>query len=461
MGEQDAGRLVDGLRRTFDSGRTRPIAWRQRQLSRLDELLKDHEDVFLAALGSDLGKAPTESFVTEVAFLRSELAHARRNLRRWLRPRRVPVPAVAMPARASTVLEPLGVALIIAPWNYPLMLALSPLIGALAAGDAVIVKPSELAPDTSRAIADLLPRYLDPEAVAVVEGGVDETTALLAQRFDTIFYTGSGRVGRIVMEAAAKHLTPVTLELGGKSPAYVDDAVDLRVVARRLVWGKFIAAGQTCVAPDYIMASPATARRLAPLLADAVAEQYGTAIGDNSDYARIVDERQFDRLVSLLDDGTVASGGRHDRTRLFIEPTVLTGVAPDSAVMHQEIFGPILPVVEVTDADDAIARITAGDKPLALYVFSDDAETRRRFVTRTSSGAIVFDAAVIHLSVPGLPFGGVGASGMGGYHGRRSVEVFSHEKALLSKPLTPDTLALLRPPYTAKRIAIVRALLGR
>src|SRR5579875_3884870 len=381
----DAEAVVGRLRDAFARGVTKPVAWRLAQLEAMQLLLAEEGPRFEAALLADLGKAPAESQVTEIGFLVQELKHVRRHLAAWLRPQRADVPLLAMPARAATVLEPLGVALVIAPWNYPLMLALSPVVGALAAGNAVVVKPSELAPATS---------------------------ALLEERFDTIFYTGSGRDGRIVMAAAAKHLTPVTLELGGKSPVYVDASADLDVAARRIAWGKYLNAGQTCVAPDYLLATPAVAEALVPRLDRAIRALYGEDPLRSPDLGRIVDERHFDRLTALLDDGRVAVGGRTDRSARRIEPTVLTGVRPDAPVMQAEIFGPILPVVEVADERAAIGHVAAGDKPLALYVFTGGAASRRAWTTGTSSGALAFDVPVVHLSVPGIPFGGVGESGV-------------------------------------------------
>src|SRR5579875_190026 len=408
----DAEAVVGRLRNAFARGVTKPVAWRLAQLEAMQLLLAEEGPRFEAALLADLGKAPAESQVTEIGFLVQELKHVRRHLAAWLRPQRADVPLLAMPARAATVLEPLGVALVIAPWNYPLMLALSPVVGALAAGNAVVVKPSELAPATSALLAELLPRSLDARAVAVVEGGPAETTRLLEERFDTIFYTGSGRVGRIVMAAAAKHLTPVTLELGGKSPVYVDASADLDVAARRIAWGKYLNAGQTCVAPDYLLATPTVAEALVPRLDRAIRALYGEDPLRSPDLGRIVDERHFDRLTALLDDGRVAVGGRTDRSARRIEPTVLTGVRPDAPVMQAEIFGPILPVVEVADERAAIGHVAAGDKPLALYVFTGGAASRRAWTTGTSSGALAFDVPVVHLSVPGIPFGGVGESGV-------------------------------------------------
>lgn len=454
--------VVTGLRHTFSQGVTRPESWRRAQLSALRRMLVERGGDFEAALRADLGKSGTESQLTEIGFLIAEIDHALAHLSRWMRPRRVAPPLVVQPASARVVPEPLGVVLLIAPWNYPLMLALSPLIGALAAGDAAVVKPSELAPATSRAIALHLPDHLDRRAVAVVEGGVPETTELLAQRFDRIFYTGNGRVGRIVARAAAEHLTPVTLELGGKSPAYIDETVDPAEAAKRIAWAKFLNAGQTCVAPDYVLGRREVLARLAPRLADAIHDLYGSAVQRNPDYGRIVNDAQFERLVSYLGDGEIVSGGGHDAETRFIEPTVLAGVSRDSAVMRDEIFGPILPLVEAADLDDALGFVIGRDKPLAAYVFSDDAETRRRWEAETSSGALAFGAPALHLAVPGLPFGGVGESGQGSYHGERSFLEFSHEKAVFSKPLKPDTLAAtIMPPFTPAKEGLVRDWLGK
>jgi aldehyde dehydrogenase (NAD+) len=453
--------IVAGLRNTFDRGVTKPSVWRIKQLHSLRSMLIDHGADFEAALAADLAKNSTESQLTEIGFVIGEIDFALKHLRSWLRPQRVSIPAAAMPARATVVSEPLGVVLVIAPWNYPVQLALTPLVGALAAGNAVVLKPSEVAPATSRLFAGLLPRYLDARAVAVVEGAVDETTELLEQRFDHILYTGNGRVGRIVMAAAAKNLTPVTLELGGKSPVYVDDSVDLAAAARRIAWGKYMNAGQVCVAPDYLLATASVARALEPLLAAAIVELYGSSPKTSPDYGRIVDDRQFDRLGALLASGRTVVGGESDAATRYLAPTVLAEVPRDSAVMQQEIFGPILPLVEVENLDDAIRFITAGDKPLALYVFTERAAVRRRFTTETSSGAIGFGVPSLHLGVAELPFGGVGPSGMGAYHGKRSFSTFSHEKAVLRKSLSPDTVRLIYPPFTPRKDRFIRGLLRK
>ncbi|MBD0692339.1 aldehyde dehydrogenase [Streptomyces sp. CBMA123] len=431
----DAATVVKRLRATFRSGRTKPLDWRLGQLRALRALLTEQSDAFLAALAADLGKGPVEAYRTEVAFTLNELDHTVRHLEEWLRPAAAAVPDAFLPAQARVVRDPLGVVLVIAPWNYPLQLALAPLVGALAAGNTAVVKPSELAPATSAALARLLPRYLDRHAVAVVEGAVPETTALLEQRFDHVFYTGNGAVGRIVMAAAAKHLTPVTLELGGKSPVVVEPGVDLAVTAQRIVRGKFLNAGQTCVAPDYVLAVGDTAAPLAAELAAAVRAAHGEDPAGDPEYGRIVNERHFDRLTALLGEGRTVTGGDHDRAGRYLAPTVLADVPPTAPVMQEEIFGPILPIVTVPDLDAAIDFVNERDKPLALYAFTESERTKQRLAEETSSGALVFGLPVSHLAVPELPFGGVGESGMGRYHGAYSIDTFSHLKAVLDKPL--------------------------
>ncbi|WP_053851325.1 aldehyde dehydrogenase family protein [Streptomyces sp. NRRL B-24085] len=428
--------VVARLRATFRSGRTKPVEWRTAQLRRLREMLTEHGTELAAALHADLGKSSTEAFRTEIDFTIREIDHTLDHLTDWLRPESAAVPAhLGSDATAWTRFDPLGVVLVIAPWNYPAQLLLAPVVGALAAGNAVVAKPSELAPATSAALARLLPAHLDPDAVAVVEGGIPETTALLAERFDHIFYTGNGTVGRVVLRAAAEHLTPVTLELGGKSPAFVDRDADLTVVADRLARGKFLNAGQTCVAPDYVLTDPETAAALEPLLKNAVDTLYGSDPADSGEYGRIINERHFDRLTALLDSGRTVVGGTSDRAGKYIAPTVLADVDPGSPVMREEIFGPILPIVTVPGPDAAIDFINDRDKPLALYVFTDSETTRDRFAEETSSGGLGFGLPLAHLTVSDLPFGGVGESGMGNYHGRWSIETFSHRKAVLEKPL--------------------------
>jgi len=439
-------RTVAIIQQGFDSGVTRPVRWRRSQLRAMRRLLTEQREALCAALHADLGKSAGETYISELAVVSAEVERTLRNLSRWLRPRRVSVPLSLLPGRARTILEPRGMVLIIGAWNYPLQLVLVPLVGALAAGNSAVVKPSELAPRTSELLARLLPQYLDTRAVAVVEGGVVETTCLLGERFDHIFYTGGERVGRIVMEAASRHLTPVTLELGGKSPVFVHDTADLEVTARRIVWAKFLNAGQTCVAPDYILATSTTADLLERLLTEAVQDFFGSDPAQSPDYSRIVNEEQLRRLRHLLEGQRIVTGGQFDATRRYFAPTILADVAPNAPIMQQEIFGPILPVLRVHDTDEAISFITGRPKPLALYVFSRDREVRARFEQKTSSGAIGHNIALAHIAVPELPFGGVGASGFGQYHGRASIETFSHRKSVLSSPSRPDLLRWIYPP---------------
>jgi aldehyde dehydrogenase (NAD+) len=435
---QDPAALVGRLRATVRAHATRPLAWRIEQLTRLRTLLDQNRDALAEAVYADLRRLPAETFRSEVDAGIREIDHFLEHLEQWLAPQPVTVPAEAgLPAGSTGAVryDPLGTVLVIAPWNYPVRLLFVPVAGALAAGDTVVAKPSELAPAASALIAGLVPRYFEPDVMAVVQGAVPEATALLAERFDHVFFTGSGAVGRIVMRAAAQHLTPVTLELGGKSPVFVDAGTDLPTIARRLAAAKFANAGQTCVAPDYVLADPATAQALEPALAQAVLELYGPDPAASPAYGRIINERHFDRVVALLDSGRIVIGGRHDRAERYIAPTVLAGVDPLAPVMLEEIFGPVLPILEVAGLDEAIAFINQRDKPLALYAFTGNDTTRLRLAVETTSGALNFGLPIAHLRVPGLPFGGVGDSGTGSYHGRHSLETFSHRKAVLDVPL--------------------------
>ncbi|MFD3622674.1 aldehyde dehydrogenase family protein [Streptomyces sp. NPDC058676] len=434
---EPAAEVVGRLRATFNTGVTRPLDWRVDQLQRLRALLVENEQELLDALWADLRKNAAEAKMQEIDFTVADIDEALANLENWLQPRPVEVPAHFGPTTtAYTTYDPLGVVLVIAPWNFPLHLLIDPIIGALAAGNTVVAKPSEMSVHTSAVASRLLRQYFDADVLTVVEGGAEETTALLAQRFDHIFYTGNGTVGRIVMAAAAKNLTPVTLELGGKSPVFVAPDADVDETAKRLVGAKFGNAGQQCIAPDYVLADPATATALVPALRAAVDAQFGATPQTSADFGRIINERHFDRLTRLLDSGRAAVGGQHDRDDLFIAPTVLTDVDPASPIMQEEIFGPILPVVEVEDLDAAIAFINERDKPLALYAFTTSEAIKSRLVKETSSGGVAWGQPVIQLLMPGLPFGGVGESGLGRYHGRYSLETFSHLKAVADVPLS-------------------------
>jgi aldehyde dehydrogenase (NAD+) len=393
-----------------------------------------------------------------LGFVIGEIDYTLKRLRGWMRPERVGTRLVTKPSRGRIVREPLGVVFVIAPWNYPVHLALAPVVGAIAAGNCVVIKPSEVTAHTSAALAKLIPEYLDTECVTVIEGGVPETQALLGEAWDHVFYTGNGTVGRVVMEAAAKHLTPVTLELGGKSPTIVDETADLEVAGRRVAWGKFLNAGQTCIAPDYVLAMKSVADRFVEHVRRAIFDFYGPDPQVSPDYARVVDDRHFQRLANLLSSGTITIGGEHDEATRYFAPTVLRDVAPDSPVMQDEIFGPILPVLTVDSIDEAIAFVNERDKPLALYVFTKSNSTADRVLDQTSSGGACVNATMYHVAVPTLPFGGVGKSGMGAYHGRSTFETFSHAKSVLRKGVRPDP-ALAYPPYTNTKDRLIRKFL--
>jgi aldehyde dehydrogenase (NAD+) len=447
--------IVQRARDAFDSGRTRPLSWRRAQLDGIRKLLEDNSEQLLAALAADLGKPAAEGWVTDIGFTIGEIKLLQKNLRKWTRPEHVSTPIVALPGSSHRVAEPLGVVAIISPWNYPIQLLLSPAAGAIAAGNSVVLKPSEIAPHTSTVITELIQRYLDPDAVQVIEGGVAETTELLAQRFDHIFYTGNGRIGRVVMEAAAKHLTPVTLELGGKSPTIVDATANLRVAARRIAWGKFLNAGQTCIAPDYLLVDKKVASAFIGELRAAIKEFYGDDPKQSGDYARIVNGHHFNRLASMLESGSVVIGGETDANTKYIAPTVLADVNVSAPVMQDEIFGPILPMVEIDNVAEAIAFINSKPHPLALYVFSEDDRAIDAVIERTTAGGVTVNGTILHISNPNLPFGGVGESGMGAYHGKSSIDIFQHRKPVLRKSTKVDP-SIAYPPYTEKKMKLIR-----
>uniref|UniRef100_A0A493T3P1 Aldehyde dehydrogenase n=1 Tax=Anas platyrhynchos platyrhynchos TaxID=8840 RepID=A0A493T3P1_ANAPP len=420
----------------------------------------------------------------EVMGVLGELAQAMENLPSWAAPQPVKKNLLTMRDEAYIYPEPLGVVLVIGAWNYPFMLVVQPLIGAIAAGgdlhgvwvcvgamggekiarveqphwfcllgNAVVVKPSEVSEHTSQLLADLLPQYLDEELYPVVTGGVPETTELLKQRFDHILYTGNTAVGKIVMAAAAKHLTPVTLELGGKSPCYIDKDCDLAVACRRITWGKYMNCGQTCIAPDYILCEPSIQSQVVENIKATLQEFYGEDVKKSPDYERIVNKRHFRRIVSLLEGQKIAHGGETDEASCFIAPTILTDVSAESKVMEEEIFGPVLPIVSVKGVDEAIEFINSREKPLALYVFSNDKKVIKRVISETSSGGVTGNDVIMHFFLSTLPFGGVGNSGMGAYHGKHSFETFSHHRACLIKDLKMEGMNKLRyPPGSQKKL---------
>jgi aldehyde dehydrogenase (NAD+) len=450
--------VVSELRASYRSRKTRSLEWRLDQLNAMKRLLIDCQEDLIDAIVADLGKPRFEAFTTEVAFLLSEIEHTCKHLHKWMKPTRVRSSAVVQPATSKIYPEPLGVTLVIGAWNYPLGLSLGPAIGAIAAGNCVVIKPSEIAENASAAMAALLPQYMDQDCVRVVEGGIPETTDLLEQKWDKIFYTGNGTVGRIVMTAAAKNLTPVTLELGGKSPVIIDKDVDIQVAARRIAWGKFTNAGQTCVAPDYLLVHERVYEPLLAALKATITEFFGSDPKSSSDYGRVINQRHHKRLVGLLQSGTIAHGGAHDEAEKYIEPTLLTDVSEDSKIMGEEIFGPILPMLKIRSVDEAIDFVNDRDKPLALYVFSRNKDVAQKVISHTSYGGGSINHVWLHLGVPGLPFGGVGESGMGGYHGRHSFDVFSHRKSILDKPTVIDP-SLTYPPYDDFKTKVIKFLM--
>jgi len=451
--------LVKAVRAAYDRGVTRPVEWRIEQLQRMSAMLRESERSFLGALSADLGKPSFEGYATELGFLLKELHDARANLPKWVKAKRVKAPLAVKPGHADLVPEPLGVALVIAPWNYPVQLLLAPMIGAIAAGNAVIGKPSELTPRVAELLAERVEEYLDPEAIRIVTGGVPETTALLEERFDHIFYTGNGRVGRVVMEAAAKHLTPVTLELGGKSPTIIDRSADVRTAARRIAWGKFLNSGQTCIAPDYVLVHEDLEFRFLDEMQQAIDGFFGSDPQRSADYGRVVNTHHHRRLMGLLSEGDVVIGGTGDEGDRYIAPTVLRNVALDDPVMQEEIFGPILPVIPVPDLRHAIDIVNAREKPLALYIFAEDRSAVDQVLAHTSSGGVCVNHTIMHIAVPDLPFGGVGESGMGGYHGKASFDIFTHYKPVLTKPSRPDP-SVAYPPYGPVKTGILRRLMS-
>jgi len=446
--------VVAGLRAVFDDGRTLPLEWRRRQLDGLQRLVTQRERDLAAAVKADLGRDAMTTFLADIGPVRAEIGHSLRSLSRWASPRRVRVPVALRPGRAAVEPRPKGIVLVIGAWNFPILLTLQPLVSALAAGNVVALKPSELAPETAAVLERLLPAYVDAEAVRVVTGGAEVSTTLLAERFDHIFVTGSTRVGRIVAEAAALHLTPTTLELGGKSPVIVAADADLDVAARRIAWAKCVNTGQACLAPDYILVEApvrdAFRTRLVEALRGAAAAQPG----------RIVDRRQFDRLAGLLrDSGGEVVGGAVDEAALRMGPAVVVDPEPNSRLMQDEIFGPILPVVTVPSVDEAVRFVRQRPDPLALYVFTEFSATADAVLAATTSGTAAVNHLLQQLLVPDLPFGGVGPSGMGAYHGRVGFDTFSHLRGVLRRPTTPDP-SIAYPPYGPATRRLLRRFLG-
>lgn len=452
----DSDRLLGDLRRVFAGGRTRALSWRLQQLRGIERLVDECEAEFSRALAEDLGRSEVEAWLGDIASSKAEAVYARKHLKKWMRRRRQSLPVAQLPGRAWVQYDPLGAVLVIGPWNYPVYLALAPLVAAVAAGNCAVVKPSELAPATSALLARLVPAYLDPDAIRVVEGDATVTQELLAAGFDHALFTGGTEIGKKIMAAAAPTLTPVTLELGGKSPVIVAEDADIDVAARRIAWVKLLNSGQTCIAPDYVLAHRSI---VDALVGKIVANIRGFRSAEPDAALRIVNERQFERLSSMISatDGRVVTGGYTNRASLRIEPTVIVDPSPTDPVMEGEIFGPILPVLTVESLSYAVNFVNSRPKPLALYVFTSSGAAGRSLVDRIPSGGAVINHVAMHCLVPSLPFGGVGASGMGAYHGRWGFEALSHRRAVLSKSARPDP-SLVYPPYSPRALSILRRL---
>ncbi|EJP95079.1 aldehyde dehydrogenase [Bacillus cereus] len=449
--------IVNKQKEYFYKGHTRSVETRKNNLKKLYEGIQRFEDEIFQALKLDLNKSVHESFTTEIGYVLKEISFQMKHISSWSKPKRVRTALTHFGSKGKVVPEPYGVTLIIAPWNYPFQLAIAPLVGALAAGNTVVLKPSELTPNVSKVLTRMLGELFQEELVSVVEGGAEESTALLKEPFDYIFFTGSVGVGKVVMEAAAKKLTPLTLELGGKSPCIVHKDAKLDVTARRIVWGKFLNAGQTCVAPDYMYVHSSVKEQLIEALRHEIAEQYGKDALQNDNYVRIVSERHFERLCTFLQDGKPVIGGNYTKETLHIEPTVLTNVTWQSAVMEDEIFGPILPIIEYDKIEEVIETIQHHPKPLALYVFSEDRKVQEKVTSNISYGGGCINDVVYHLATPYLPFGGVGSSGLGSYHGEQSFRTFSHYKSILSQSTAFDMK--IRYSSTKSALKFIRKLL--
>lgn len=450
--------IVAKQRQFFLTHVTRDVKFRRSALKSLLEALKEWEPRICEALKTDLGKCAIETYMSEIGMVRAGLSETLRHLRRWSRPRRVHTPLAQFPSTARVVPEPYGVALIMSPWNYPVLLCLDPLAAALSAGNCCVVKPSSMTPATSAVLAEMLGSIFPPEYVSVVLGGRDKCNELLEQKFDYIFFTGSPNVGHGIMEAAAKHLTPVTLELGGKSPCIVDETADVRLAARRIAFGKILNAGQTCVAPDYLLIHSSRKQEFKDAYADAVRSMLGEEPLKNEEFTHIVNERHFNRLMGLMSGVTPVVGGKGDAASLRIEPTLLDDVTAESPCMQEEIFGPLLPMMTYETMNEVESFVLSRPRPLASYLFTNDARAEKRFVARLAFGGGCINDTIIHLAVHGLPFGGIGDSGMGSYHGHAGFETFSHNKSVLRKSNLID-LPFRYHPYSSFSAFLLRLFL--
>jgi aldehyde dehydrogenase (NAD+) len=443
---EDIPSILHKQRKYFDEGNTLSVDFRINQLKKLREVIVKHEEDIKLALYKDLRKSATEAYVTEIGIVLMEIEDTLRNLRTWAKPTRMPTTLFHKLASSYVYHDPLGTVLIISPWNYPFQLLIAPLIGAISGGNTMILKPSELSPNTSELVNKIISENFAPEYIKVILGGIAESKALLEEKFDHIFFTGGTEIGRQVYMAAAKHLTPVVLELGGKSPCIVDKDIHLEHTSRRILWGKYTNAGQTCVAPDYLFVHKSVKPKLIEMFKKHLKEMYGDDVQKSPDYGRIISLRHFDRIVALMQDGNIIHGGKLDKNDLYIEPTFIENVNRDMRVMQEEIFGPVLPIMEYENLDDVVKYINAGSKPLALYVYSSNTSVQDEIMQKCSFGGGCINESVMHVGQLRLPFGGVGDSGIGAYHGKTSFDVFTHKKSILKKSTLSD-LPIKYPPY--------------
>jgi aldehyde dehydrogenase (NAD+) len=442
--------LLTQQREFFATHTTKSLSFRMTQLKKLKGMLESNEAAILAALHQDLGKSAFEAYATEIGTVMEELNYFLKHLPKLYKDKNVRTPLKHFHAKSFIHSEPYGNVLVMSPWNYPFYLTLAPVVGAVAAGNTVVIKPSQYSPATSKLIADLIAKHFEPGFLTVVEGGREANTALLDQAFDYIFFTGSVNVGKIVMEKASKHLTPVTLELGGKSPCIVDKSANIKLAAKRIVWGKFLNAGQTCVAPDYVLVDKVVHLQLVDELHHAIADFWGNAPLQHPDYPKIINQKHFERLVSLTEVEA-------DSETLKIAPTIADNISWDHLLMADEIFGPILPIIEYSDLDAQIADLHRKPKPLALYLFTEDKAVEDKVITRLSYGGGCVNDTIVHLATPYMPFGGVGQAGMGGYHGKWSFETFSHQKSILKKSTWLD-MPLRYPPFKDTYLKLLKKL---
>lgn len=447
--------IVSSQRAFFASGKTFDIAFRKKALQSLRAGILRHEQELLDAIQADLGKSSTEAYMCEVGLTLSAIRYTLKHLSRWARTRRMPTPLTNFHSRSMIVQEPYGVVLVMSPWNYPVLLSLEPLIGAIAAGNTVVLKPSAYSPNTSNIIAKIIEEVFDSSYVSVVKGGREANQSLLEEKFDYIFFTGGVSVGKLVMQKASAHLTPVTLELGGKSPCIVERSADLQIAARRIVFGKFLNCGQTCIAPDYILVEESIHDEFVKHLMNELPLMYGENILDNPNYGKIINRKHFDRLLGLIAPQKVVYGGKSDANSLRIEPTILDHVTSDDAVMQEEIFGPLLPILSVRDMDEAYQFVQSRPRPLALYLFTNNAGIEKRFVQQVPFGGGCINDTIIHIATKNLPFGGIGNSGMGRYHGKYTFDTFSHDKAVVKKYTWLD-LHMRYQPYTRWKEKLIR-----